>query len=420
LRSCIALPLISRDEPVGILCLFSSEVGSFKPRRQSFFQAYAHHVAVALENTRLIAETGRRLQQLQSLRAIDAAITGSLDLRLNLKIILDQVITQLGSDAADLLILNKNTLGLDFAAGRGFLTNARQSMRLLVGQGYAGQVVLSRRPISILNIAEEHPSDETAVFASEGFASYYAMPLIAKGQVTGVLEIFHRRPFAPDAEWLEFLKSLTEQSAIAIDNASLFAGLQRTNLELALAYDATIEGLSRVMDMRDKEAEGHTQRVTELALNLGEQLGLTGEALMHLRRGGLLHDIGKLGVPDQVLLKAEALTPEEWEILKMHPTYAYQMLSSITYLRPALDIPYCHHERWDGSGYPRGLRGEQIPLAARIFAVVDVWDALISEKPYRAAWPEEKVRAHIQSLSGISFDPRVVEAFLALNLSLHN
>lgn len=420
MRSCIALPLISRDEAVGVLVLFSKEVGFFKPRRQSFLQAYAHHVAVALENTRLIAETSRRLQQLQSLRAIDAAITGSLDLRLNLKIILDQVITQLGSDAADLLILNKNTLGLEFTVGRGFMSNLRQSMRLQVGQGFAGRVALTRRPLSIPNLSREPFNDETVALSSEGFASYYGMPLIAKGQVTGVLEIFHRRPFSPDAEWLEFLKSLTEQSAIAIDNATLFAGLQRNNLELALAYDATIEGLSRMMDMRDKEDDGHTQRVTELAVTLGGTLGLSGEELMHLRRGGLLHDIGKLGVPDQILLKAEALTDDERGVLKLHPTLAYQMLSPIAYLRPALDIPYCHHERWDGSGYPRGLKGDQIPLPARIFAVVDVWDALISEKPYRAAWPPEKAREHLKAMAGIEFDPQVVEAFLHLVTLLEN
>jgi len=414
LRSCIALPLISRDEPIGTLCLFSTEVGFFKLRRQSFLQAYAHHVSVALENARLIAETGRRLQQLQSLRAIDAAITGSLDLRLNLKIILDQVITQLGSDAADLLILNKNTLALEYTAGRGFLSNTRQAMRFQVGQGLAGQVALTRRPLSIPFLAQEPANDQTASLTTEGFASYYGMPLIAKGQVTGVLEIFHRRPFTPDPEWLEFLKSLTEQSAIAIDNATLFSGLQRTNLELALAYDATIEGWSRAMDLRDKETEGHTQRVTELALTLASSLGLSGEELMHLRRGGLLHDIGKMGVPDHILLKPESLTPEEWVMMKMHPTYAYQMLSSIAYLRPALDIPYCHHEKWDGSGYPRGLKGEQIPLAARIFSVVDVWDALRSDRPYRPAWPEEKVRHHIRALSGTDFDPRVVEVFLNL------
>jgi PAS domain S-box-containing protein len=412
LRSCIALPLISRDEPIGTLCLFSTEVGFFKLRRQSFLQAYAHHVSVALENARLIAETGRRLQQLQSLRAIDAAITGSLDLRLNLKIILDQVITQLGSDAADLLILNKNTLALEYTAGRGFLSNTRQAMRFQVGQGLAGQVALSRRPLSIPFLAQEPANDQTASLTTEGFASYYGMPLIAKGQVTGVLEIFHRRPFTPDPEWLEFLKSLTEQSAIAIDNATLFAGLQRTNLELALAYDATIEGWSRAMDLRDKETEGHTQRVTEMALTLASRLGLSGEELMHLRRGGLLHDIGKMGVPDHILLKPESLTPEEWVMMKMHPTYAYQMLSSIAYLRPALDIPYCHHEKWDGSGYPRGLKNEQIPLAARIFSVVDVWDALRSDRPYRAAWPEEKVREHIRNLSGTHFDPTVVNVFL--------
>jgi HD-GYP domain-containing protein (c-di-GMP phosphodiesterase class II) len=130
-----------------------------------------------------------------------------------------------------------------------------------------------------------------------------------------------------------------------------------------------------------------------------------------VRRGALLHDIGKMGIPDAILLKPDKLTDEEWAIMRQHPTLAYDMLSPIAYLRPALDIPYCHHEKWEGAGYPRGLKGEQIPLAARLFAVVDVWDALRSDRPYRPGWPEDKVREHIRALAGTHFDPEAVELF---------
>jgi PAS domain S-box-containing protein len=186
----------------------------------------------------------------------------------------------------------------------------------------------------------------------------------------------------------------------------------KSNLDLSSAYDATIQGWSRALDLRDKETEGHTICVAEMTVALAKSFALGAEEILQIQRGALLHDIGKMGVPDAILLKPGPLTGEEWELMKRHPAYAYELLSPIQYLRPALDIPYCHHEKWDGSGYPRGLAGEQIPLAARIFAIVDVWDALRSDRPYRPAWEEARVIEHIRSLSGSHFDPRVVELFL--------
>jgi PAS domain S-box-containing protein/putative nucleotidyltransferase with HDIG domain len=182
--------------------------------------------------------------------------------------------------------------------------------------------------------------------------------------------------------------------------------------ELRIAYDATIEGWSRAMDLRDKETEGHTQRVTEITLAMAKKMGINGDELLHVRRGALLHDIGKLGVPDAILHKPGPLSPEEWVIMKKHPEYAYEMLHSVEYLRPALDIPYCHHEKWDGSGYPRGLSKEEIPLSARIFSIIDVWDALTSDRPYRAAWTKEKTLKYIKEHSKIFFDPEIIPIFL--------
>jgi HD-GYP domain-containing protein (c-di-GMP phosphodiesterase class II) len=215
-------------------------------------------------------------------------------------------------------------------------------------------------------------------------------------------------------EWMNYLETLGGQAAIAIDNAQLFEGMQRSNLELIVAYDATIEGWSRAMDMRDKETEGHTLRVTDWTIRLAKAMGISPQEITHMRRGALLHDIGKLGVPDHILYKTDGLDQLEWAVMREHPTYAFNMLLPITYLRPALDIPYCHHEKWDGSGYPRGLKGEEIPLAARIFAVVDVWDALRSDRPYRKGWTTEQIREYLIAESGKHFDPQVVDAFLML------
>lgn len=196
------------------------------------------------------------------------------------------------------------------------------------------------------------------------------------------------------------------------DNKMAEAELQRTHDELRLAYEATIEGWSRALDLRDKETEGHTQRVVDTTLRLARIVGLPEETIPHIRRGAMLHDIGKMGVPDSILQKPGPLSDDEWVIMRKHPEYAYKMLHPINYLRPALDIPLSHHEKWDGSGYPQGLRGEGIPLAARVFAIVDVWDALSSDRPYRKRLPETEVLKYIISQRGIHFDPHLVDVFM--------
>ena len=238
-----------------------------------------------------------------------------------------------------------------------------------------------------------------------------AVPLVAKGEVKGVLDIFQRSVLNADKEWMDFLEALAKQAAIAIDNALLFRDLQRSNQEIAAAYDTTLEGWVRTLSLRDGETEDHTQRVTEITMKLAATLGIDDPDLEYMRRGSLLHDIGKMGIPDSILLKSGPLTEDEREIIRKHPVYAYELLSPISYLRPALDIPYCHHEKWDGSGYPRGLKGEEIPLAARLFAVADVWDALRSNRPYRPAWTLERARRYLREQSGSHFDPQVVEVF---------
>jgi HD-GYP domain-containing protein (c-di-GMP phosphodiesterase class II) len=251
-----------------------------------------------------------------------------------------------------------------------------------------------------------------AEWIREGFVSYMGVPLIAKGVVKGVLEIYQRGSMALVQEQRSFLDLLAGQAAIAIDSAQLFENLQSSNAELMMAYDETIEGWSQALDLRDRETEGHSRRVMEMTVKLAANLGSHPEELIHARRGALLHDIGKLGVSDEILRKPGPLTEEEWVSMRKHPKYAYEMLAPITYLHPALDIPYCHHEKWDGTGYPRGLKENQIPLAARIFAVVDVWDALTSDRPYRKAWSREEALAYVREQTGKHFDPNVVSVFI--------
>jgi PAS domain S-box-containing protein len=365
------------------------------------------------ERKRADEKIQRHIHKLSALHAIDLAITSSLDIRITLESFIEHVMTQLCVDAADVLVLNPNSRMLEYAAGQGFRTDALKHTLLRLGDGYAGVAALENRIVKVRNLNEEDTRfKRLGVLEGEDFVGYYGVPLVTKGQVKGVLEIFNKSPLEPDREWLEFLDALALQAAIAIDSNSLYYDLERTNRELSLAYDSTIEGWSRALDYRDKETEGHSQRVTDLTVKIAHEMGMNEDELVQMRRGALLHDIGKLGIPDSILLKPGALTDEEWKIMRLHPVYSYELLRQIAYLRPALDIPYCHHEKWDGSGYPRGLRGEQIPLSARIFAVVDVWDALRSDRPYRPAWSEEKAKEHILSLSGIQFDPSVVETFI--------
>jgi len=409
--SAISIPLISSGQPIGILDMSSR--GQFNEDDVQRLRNIARQVTAVLLRKQIEKQVKLQLQRMRALSNIDRAITSSLDMRVSLDVLLKEVLSQLEVDAAAVLLLNSSNQTLEFVAGKGFRSPAIRQSRVRLGEGFAGQAGIDRQVLHISNLTEDGQGfTRSELLAIEEFVEYLAVPLIAKGVLKGVLEVYHRGPLNTDREWENFLETLGGQAAIAIDNTQLFEGMQKSNQELVLAYDATIAGWSRAMDLRDEETEGHTQRVTELTLKLAEKFAISRQEQVQIRRGALLHDIGKLGVPDSILLKPGKLTEDEWEIMRRHPIFAYEMLMPVAYLRPALDIPYCHHEKWDGSGYPRGLEGEQIPLAARIFAVIDVWDALTSDRPYRSAWSHEKALEYIKEQSGIYFDPDVVEVFL--------
>ena len=357
----------------------------------------------------------RQLERMAALRMIDISIASSFELETILEVLLEQITVQLKVDAADILRFNPATQTLDFAASRGFHTDAFRHTRLQLGESFAGMAGSQRRMIFVEDIRQQPGELERASqLSAENFFSYIGIPLVAKGELKGVLEILNRSPLQPDQEWSDFLEALAGQSAIAMDNASMFAELQHTNLELGMAYDTTLEGWAHALELRDMETEGHSRRVTDLTVELSALMGIKNDQLVHARRGALLHDIGKMGIPDHILFKPGALTPSEWTIMRRHPIYAYEMLAPIEFLQPALDIPYCHHEKWDGSGYPRGIKAEEIPLAARVFAVVDVWDSLIHDRPYKKAWSEEEATQYIASEAGKHFDPAIVKVFLKI------
>jgi len=376
---------------------------------QPLVRGMAHDVTEKRVSEKRIRQ---QIARLTALREIDRYITSSFNLNQTLDMLVRTIIRQLNVDAASILLFNSGSNILEYIAGTGFYRNPIQKMRMNVTEDYAGKIVLNRKVIKIADISQADPPFMVDYFKDENFVVYFGLPLIAKGQIKGVMEVFHRSHLDPDEEWFSYLEMLAGQAAIAIDSAQLFNNLQKSNAELTQAYDATIEGWSYALDLRDKETEGHTLRVTAMTTQLCKRFGLNEDELKYARWGALLHDIGKMGIPDSILLKPGKLSEDEWVIMKMHPTFARKMLERVNYLKSAIDIPYYHHEKWDGSGYPEGLKGEQIPMTARIFAVADVWDALTSDRPYRPAWSKKDALKYIESVADSHLDPQVIEVFL--------
>jgi PAS domain S-box-containing protein/putative nucleotidyltransferase with HDIG domain len=396
----VELPRVVQQHEVGLLTTLAEIAGN------------------AIQRSMLNEKTRQQLAQFKALSEIDHAILSNLDLQYNLRLLVENVVNQLAVDAANVMLFDPVMQTLESVQGAGFHTRAFEHRIISLGEGYAGKAVEERKIIHVeqLEIQRDNPRLAKAL-VGEGFTSYYGIPLIAKGELRGVLEIFSRSPLGPDEEWFGLLNALASRAALAIDTIKVLENLERSNQDLTLSYDATIEGWSKALDLRDRETEGHSQRVTGLGLELARRIGLNQKQLRNFRRGALLHDIGKMGVPDTILFKPGSLTDEEWVIMKQHTVFAQEMLIDIAYLKDALEIPYSHHERWDGSGYPQGLKGEEIPLAARIFAVADVFDALTSDRPYRKAWSKEKTITYIKEESGILFDPAVVDVFLKHHLA---
>ncbi len=365
------------------------------------------------EQIRAKSNLQRQVTNLATINMINTAIITRTDLESMIHKILQEITSSLSVDAADILLFNEHALTLSCVDRFGFNSPYETKKTMLrVGDGYAGEAALTRKVIRIKDINDPNlrkPIPEN--WKKENFSSYYGVPLLVKGELKGILEIFERTQTTHDQNWTEFLDTLAQQTAIAIDSHFLLDALQRSNLELELAYETTLEGWARALEMRDYETKGHTERVTSLTLELAQALGIRGEELTHIRRGALLHDIGKIAVSDTILLKPGPCTKEEWEIIRQHPKFGYDMLKQIAYLKPSLDIVLYHHEHWNGNGYPHRLAGENIPLAARIFAIVDVWDALINRRPYHEAWTKEKTLTHIEAEKGKHFDPRIVDAF---------
>ncbi len=360
----------------------------------------------------------RQVKNLQALRKIDLAIISTVDLRVVLDTILVQVTAELDADAAAIYLMSDDGQSVEPVFHRGFQEfEPRQPMTRR--KGLFERLIKAGGHLHVADLADlQAILDRPQLVTQERFIDYHAELLVAKGERIGVLEVFRRTRRAFSKEQHGFLQVLAGQTAIAIDYLRLFERLQWAQQDLVTAYDETLEGWVTALDLRDRDTEGHSLRVTELTVAIAQRMGIHGDRLVHVRRGALLHDIGKMGVPDEILHKPSGLTDEEFSIMARHPQYSYSWLAGIEFLRPALAIPYCHHERWDGSGYPRGISGKVIPVEARIFSVVDAWDAMIHDRPYRKALAFETAREELLNHAGTQFDPQVVEVFLEYTNSM--
>jgi putative nucleotidyltransferase with HDIG domain len=355
-----------------------------------------------------------RQSQLGALMGVGRVINSSLGLKRVLEEVMDTLIELMRAERGFLMLRDPNgELSVRLARGIAHINLEEETFK--VSRTIVRKVAESGEPILTTNAQEDPRFEAQLSIAAFHLRSILCAPLKIKNELIGVIYVDNRaRSGIFQENELGMITAFADQAAVAIDNARLFEELEASNHELQEAYQATLEGWVQALDMRDKETEGHTQRVTILTERLARSLGVEGIELVNITRGALLHDIGKMAIPDGILLKPGKLTDDERALMQKHPVYAYDMLKRIEFLLPAIDIPYCHHEKWDGTGYPRGMKGDEIPFAARIFPVIDVWDALISDRPYRKGIPKDEVREHIKADSGKHFDPRIVEAFLAM------
>ncbi|GAB4482549.1 MAG: hypothetical protein Kow0088_25500 [Anaerolineales bacterium] len=404
-------PLKTSLALIGWLCL--GRQTPLSPHESRILQAVLDIATSSLQRADLYEQTTQRLNQLNTLHVIDRTINASMDLNFTANILLSQLVQHFEADAATLLKFNQVSQMFSVLATYQYPKQIIPPIYQLVDDP-PRQAILERRIVVVENLSA-YRGDRRFWERStaQGYRGYIVIPLISKGQVKGVIELFKQRPFLLSAEWQRFLEALAEQAAIAIDNAEMFATLQHNQTQLSFAYDGVIEGFARALELRDPDVHGHSKRVMEITLRLARQFGFHDQELSHIRYGALLHDIGHLTIPESILNKPGPLTEEEWEIVRKHPEYAREILKNIPSLQPATVIPYSHHERWDGTGYPQGLKGDAIPLAARLFAVVDVWDTLLSDRPFRPAWKRQQVLEYLRAQAGKQFDPKVVSAFLA-------
>ncbi len=427
-KSMLFVPIMAHGNLIGVAEIWESrQPREFTLADIRLAQAMAGHAGGIIENARLFETIRHRTDELEALVEVSTALRTASSVDEMIPILAHQALMLIRGTHASIFLLEPKTG--DLISSGWYSINSDQKSELPVemilrhslSQGITGHVVETGQ----IYITEDLQVDPFSIILPgeaerlKNVHSGVSLPLRANEQIIGVFHIWSDEYRKFSNTDIRLLTAVAEIAGSALQRAAFHEQTLQHADELALAYDNTLTGWARALELRDELTEGHTRRVIELTVQLARNMGLSDDELIQVRRGATLHDIGKMAIPDAILNKTGPLTESELQIIHLHPQYAYDMLSSISFLKPALDIPFCHHEHWDGTGYPRGLKREQIPLSARIFAIVDVWDALTSDRPYRKAWPKEKTIEYIKENSGKCFDPQVVEAFLAMSPELN-
>lgn len=411
------VPMQDKDDLIGILFAArrkGKDSQDFSESELRLISAVSELAGTAIHRVRMSKKARVQLRRTQSLHAIDSTISGSFDLQQVLKTILSTTCTELRVEAAAIAILNHETMALEYQAVHGFTWNDLKLPRIQLPRSLAAEAVMNQKTIHVMGMADHENANHFPFSPREKLRDYYAAPIIAKGKILGILEVFSGDSVHTDQDWYDYLETLAGQASLAIDNLTLFESIQATNHQLRITYDHTIEAWSRSIDLHCGEPEGSSIMLAELTIAIATRMEITGKELIDLRRAALLHDIGEANLPDSVLKKTKPLTATERKQIEQHPLVGYEIVNRIDFLRGAAELIRAHHERWDGSGYPDRLRSTDIPIGASILAVADVWMALLSNRPWRAQWTAEQIIDHFTQNKGVLFDPNICDLSITL------
>ncbi len=414
-RSLVLTPIMINDQVIGIIHVVSNTDKPLVMEDLASLTRAANIMAISLKKAYLFQQSEAHVKKLSSLQRVQQIVLENLSLPTTLDMMVDQIIKELAVDAVNILYLHPGLKTMRSIAQKGFRQKVFRDSGQEIGEGLAGQAAETENIVHIGDLTNcPEQVSRSLEFSTEKFVTYYGVPLLVKNRFVGVLEIFNRSAMNQDTNWVDLLKLIAGLVAVAIDLQNLTNDLERSRKKIAEAFDGVIIGWATALELRGIEPEGHAKRTQDLTSRLAIKLGISGAKLDGIKQGALLHDIGKMGIPDDVLLKGSRLNAEEMKLIGRHPVDAYELLKSVDGLKGVLDIPLYHHERWDGEGYPYGIAGEDIPLSARIFAVVDVWDAMQTDRPYRKAYSRTESLSHLKEQAGKHFDPKVLKAFLEM------
>lgn len=406
LRSGGLFHLVHAEKTIGVLGLLSHQMDYLNQHARIWLQTLTRVISESLYEE----ITARQKGQVSAL--IFRRLQSMLNVQTELPSLLEELAQALQVSVITILRFASESGELELFMAHGLRPSALARYRLPLEGGLTFR---NRQPYWIEDVAA-YSGNHLSVdrFVEHDLRGYCAVPLFVHERLYGVLEFAWREPQAPDQAYTNFLLQLASQIALALEHTFTVRDLQQVNAHLLDRYTAILEGLSRALELRDLETNGHTQRVSQLTLLLAEHMHYRQEEREFLREGALLHDIGKIGIPDAILLKPGSLDDRERAVMEQHVLYGFNILTPIIQSQTVLDIVRYHHERWDGTGYPHKLTGEQIPLPARLFAVVDVFDALTSDRPYRMAWTRQRALDYILEQAGQQFDPQIVQYFMEI------